>query len=43
MNALIAGVVGMILAGVGVVGGVTAYQGTPSPTPPSQLTQYADE
>lgn len=42
MNAIIAGAIGLVLAGVGVVGGVSAYQGAPDGVSQANLYTYAD-
>ena len=42
MNAVIAGVAGAILAAVGTIGGVSAYQGDPEGVAASNLYTYAD-
>jgi hypothetical protein len=42
MNLAIAGVAGAVLATLGVIGGVSAYVGTPEGVPTSNLYTYAD-
>jgi len=42
MNAVIAGVAGAVLATLGTIGGVSAYQGEPDGVPASNLYTYAD-
>jgi hypothetical protein len=42
MNAVIAGVAGAVLATLGTIGGVNAYQGDTDGVPASNLYTYAD-
>ena len=42
MNTIIGGAVGVVLALFGVIGGVSAYQGSPDPVSQSNLYSYSD-
>ena len=42
MNILIGGAVGVVLAVFGVIGGVSAYNGSPSGVSQSNLYSYSD-
>lgn len=43
MNTLIATFAGGLLAVVGIIGGVSAYEADPAPVPQDQLLTYADQ
>ncbi|MCW2847571.1 MAG: hypothetical protein JWR90_1545 [Marmoricola sp.] len=42
MNTVIGGAVGLVLALFGVIGGVSAYQGSPDGVPQGSLYSYSD-